>query len=101
MKKKPIFKELNKEGFDYILKSVGLCSRFCIWWHLHFRCISHDLFAGIGASCPNLKVLDLSNAIAISADSLIQLIFRHAYTILHQVAYRDKIEKPSLLCSHS
>ena len=33
----------------------------------------------------NLKVLDLSNAIAISADSLIQLIFRHAYTILHQV----------------
>jgi hypothetical protein len=41
-----------------------------------------------------LKVLDLSNAIAISAESLIQLVFKDAYSILHQVIQ----DKP---CTHS
>jgi hypothetical protein len=35
--------------------------------HFFDRCISHELFHSIGVACPNLRVLDLSNAIAIAA----------------------------------
>ncbi len=49
------------------------------------RDVSVDLFKHMGKSCPNLKILDLTQAIGISGDALVHLFFHDAYTILHQV----------------
>ena len=45
------------------------------------------LFRGIGSSCPNLKVLDLSGAISLSGECLIFLFFYDAYASLHKYLY--------------
>ena len=49
------------------------------------RDVSIDLFKHMGKSCPNLKILDLTQAIAVSGDALVHLFFHDAYSVLHQV----------------
>jgi hypothetical protein len=55
--------------------------------------VTVSLFRGIGFACPNLKSLDLSQAIAISGDSLVHLFFHDAYSILHQVTKLARLNR--------
>jgi hypothetical protein len=45
--------------------------------------VSVSFFRGIGRSCPNLRILDISGSICLSPDFLILLFFRDAYHTLH------------------
>ena len=49
--------------------------------------VSVKLFANIGISCPNLKILDVSNAISLPTESFIYLFFHDAYLCLHKYVY--------------
>ena len=49
--------------------------------------VSVKLFANIGLSCPNLKMLDVSNAVSLPTECFIHLFFHDAYLTLHKYAY--------------
>ena len=49
--------------------------------------VSVKLFSNIGISCPNLKILDVSNAISLPTESFIHLFFHDAYLCLHKYVY--------------
>lgn len=55
------------------------------------HCISVELFRGIGHACPNLKVLDVSTCITVSADCLLFLFFHHTYNLLHEYVFMPDI----------
>ena len=61
------------------------------------RDVSVDLFRHMGISCPNLKILDLTQAIAIAGDSLVHLFFHDGYTSLHQVRIGTSIHITQLI----
>ena len=49
--------------------------------------VSVKLFANIGLSCPNLKILDVSNAVSLPTECFIHLFFHDAYLTLHKYSY--------------
>ena len=49
--------------------------------------VSVKLFANIGLSCPNLKMLDVSNAVSLPTECFIHLFFHDAYLTLHKYSY--------------
>ena len=49
--------------------------------------VSVKLFANIGISCPNLKIMDVSNAISLPTESFIHLFFHDAFLCLHKYAF--------------
>jgi hypothetical protein len=51
------------------------------------RNVATEIFRGIGHSCPNLKVLDVSGVISLSAECLLFLFFHDLYQTLHQFVY--------------
>ena len=51
------------------------------------------LFHGIGFCCPNLKILDISNALNIATETFIQMFFFHPHMCLHKYSYNNPWEE--------
>ena len=49
--------------------------------------VSVKLFANIGLSCPNLRILDVSSAVSLPTECFIHLFFHDAFLTLHRYAY--------------
>ena len=49
--------------------------------------VSVKLFANIGVSCPNLRILDVSSAVSLPTECFIHLFFHDAFLTLHKYAY--------------
>ena len=49
-----------------------------------------ELFSAIGKAVPRLRVLDLSDTLAVSGELLIYLVFQDAFQLLHQYMYLHK-----------
>ena len=60
--------------------------------------VSVKLFSNIGISCPNLKIMDVSNAISLPTESFIHLFFHDAYLCLHKYVYGAPWEVDSYNC---
>jgi hypothetical protein len=55
------------------------------------QCISIAIFKGIGVSCPNLKVLDLTLCTTINGENLLFLFFHDTYGTLHKFVHLPQI----------
>jgi hypothetical protein len=49
--------------------------------------VSVKLFANIGISCPNLRILDVSSAVSLPTECFIHLFFHDTFHVLHKYAY--------------
>ena len=67
---------------------VELSSRSLATQDRHGRPVSVVLFANLGRSCPNLRVLDLSNAVSLPTESFIHLFFRDTHRALHRFGWQ-------------
>ena len=89
-----------KSMFDYF-RPKSICSSG-YYNHLNEICLNNihslmfcetegiQLFAGIGKSVPNLKLLDLSQTLMFSSELLLYLFFQDAFQSLHEFMYLHK-----------
>ena len=83
-----IFTTLDKfEKLTEICLGPEACSTMFRMKNQSGSCISFALFQGIGFSCPNLRVLDLSLCTNVAAENLIYLFIHDPYATLHKYAY--------------
>eukprot|EP00092_Neocalanus_flemingeri_P012109 GFUD01013057.1.p1 GENE.GFUD01013057.1~~GFUD01013057.1.p1 ORF type:complete len:938 (+),score=189.35 GFUD01013057.1:31-2814(+) len=60
--------------------------------------VSVKLFASIGLCCPNLKILDVSNAVSLPTECFIHLFYHDTYLCLHKYVYLPPFEVDSYHC---